>query len=198
MRSVHLIALTAAVLAALVAVHAGYAFIGDARSYNEGNSTDVQYITVALGDTQYSSAVTSEITYHTEIIINQSGRTITYIPEHTGTITADAVTYPVTEVVQFDLSIASDSPGPLPSYSLSVTVDDASKMYGTSIASYWTDPSNDGTRTDVLFPAAGIVVNSLTSASIKLCLFVSTEDTTEAPDKPLDDIAFKFRTTTGA
>ena len=185
-------------ISTLAAIGAGYAFDGDSRTYNEGNSADMQYITVSLGDGQYSSAVNSEIKYHTEIIITQSGRTVTYIPEHAGSITIDATAYPVTEVVQFDISVASDSPGPLPTYSLSVTVDDSSKMHGTFIASYWTNPSDEGTRVNVLFPPAGIQINNLTTANVKFCLFVSTEESDTEPAKPLDDIAFKFWTTTGA
>ena len=198
MKSSILVAVAVATVAALVAIQAGYAFTGDSKTYNGGNTDDVQYISVSLGDGQYSSAVNSEIKYHTEIMIDQSGRTVTYIPEHTGKITIETTDYPVTQVVQFDISVASDPPGPLPSYSLSVTVDDSSKMHGTFIASYWTNPSDDDTRTDVLFPAGGIQVNNLTTAFIKLCLFVSTEESDTEPAKPLDDIAFKFTTTEGA
>ena len=197
MKTTSLAAALVVAIVALMMVQAGYAFTGDGRTYNEGNSADLKYITIGLGDTQYSDAVDSHVTYHTVTVIDNDGRSVRYVPDHTGTVTVSAVEYQVTEVVQFDISVTADTVA-IPEYTLSVTVDDSSKMTGTFIASYWTDPSDDGTRVNVLFPAAGIQVGDLTSSSIKLCLFVSASESVSEPAEPLDDIAFKFRTTVGA
>ena len=197
MNSTRIAAVMVLALSAILIIQAGYAFAGGSRTYNEGNSADLKYITIGLGESQYSDAVDSHITYHTVTVIDNEGRSVRYVPDHTGTITVSAVSYSVTEVVQFDITVAADTVA-IPEYTLSVTVDDPSKMHGTFIASYWTDPSDDATRVNVLFPSGGIEVGDLTTASIKLCLFVSAEESPSEPDKPLDDIAFKFRTSVEA
>ncbi len=82
----------------------------------------------------------------------------------------------------------------MPTYSLSVSVDDTDKMTGTFYVSYWTDPSDDNTRANAAFPGS-ITIENLTTQSIKLCLYVHAETSLTEPKPPLDDIAFKFRTT---
>ena len=197
MRSSRIIAGIAVIAIALILINIGYAFNGNARTYNSDDSNDVQYITVGLGDTQYSSAVTSEMKYHTDILVDSNGRSLVYIPDHGTTITVSEVTYAVTEGVQFDISLSKESSDPMPTYTLSVSVDDSSKMHGTFYASYWTDPSNDNTRVNIAFPGSGIEIGNLTTQSIKFCLYVHAEESVNEPDEPLDDIAFKFRTTVG-
>jgi len=193
-KATQVLAAVTAVALAVVLINIGYSFTGDARTYNEGNANDSRFITISLGDTQYSSAVTSEMTYHTEILIDSEGRTVMHIPEHETTITVNAVTYDVTEVVQFDISLGKQGSDPMPTYSLSVSVDDTDKMNGTFFVSYWTDPSNDATRVNAAFPGS-IQIDDLTTQSIKFCLYVHAETTADEPEPPLDDIAFKFRAT---
>ena len=107
--------------------------------------------------------------------------------------------YAVTEVVEFDLTVTVENSDTIPAYTLYVTVDDPSKLSGTFFASYWTDPGNDNTRTDIPFPTGtGIEIGGLSSASIKLCLYVHCEESPSEPDKPVEDAAFKFRVTAGA
>ena len=57
--------------------------------------------------------------------------------------------------------------------------------------------SDDNTRANAAFPGS-ITIENLTTQSIKLCLYVHAETALTEPEPPLDDIAFKFRTTTGA
>ncbi len=197
MRTSKIIAGITLLVVAVILIGIGYAFNGEARTYNEGNENDTHFITMGLGDTQYSSAVTSEMVYRSDILIDSNGRTAVYTPEHDSSITVDEVTYEVTEVVQFDISLDKQDAGSMPSYTLIVGVDDASKMHGTFYASYWTDPSDDGTRVNIEFPTSGVQIVNLTTQSIKFCLYVHEEQTSTAPQPPLDGIAFKFRTTVG-
>ena len=180
----------------LMMVGAGYAFSADARTYNQGNTNDMQFIAIGLGDTQYSSAVDSSIVYRCDILVDENGRSGVYVPQHDKTITVDAVTYKVTEVVQFDIALSRQGTDPMPTYSLTVSVDDTDKMNGTFFVSYWTDPNNDATRVNAAFPGT-ITISGLTTQSIKLCLYVHAEQSLTEPEPPLDDIAFKFRTTVG-
>ena len=185
-----------AVILAVTLISVGYAFTGDSRTYNEGDSNDVLFIAIALGDTQYSSAVTSEIVYHSDILIDANGRSAVYTPKHDTTVTVSDVTYDVTKVVQFDISLTKEGTDPMPTYSLSVSVDDTNKMTGTFYISYWTNPSDDNTRVNAAFPGS-IQIDNLTTQSIKLCLYVHAVTTATEPDPPVNDIAFKFRTTAG-
>ena len=196
MRSLPIIAAIAAVLVAVTLISTGYGFTGDGRTYNEGDSNDVLFIAVGLGDTQYSSAVTSEIVYHSDILIDANGRSAVYTPKHDTTVTVSDVTYDVTKVVQFDISLTKEGTDPMPTYSLSVSVDDTNKMTGTFYISYWTNPSDDNTRVNAAFPGS-IQINNLTTQSIKLCLYVHAVTTAAEPNPPVNDIAFKFRTTAG-
>jgi hypothetical protein len=197
MRSSNVIAGIALIMVAVILIGFGNAFNGEARTYNEGDENDVHFITVGLGDTQYSSAVTSEMVYRSEILIDSSGRTAVYMPEHDSSITVSETTYAVTEVVQFDISLDKQDAGSMPAYTLTIGVDDASKMHGTFFASYWTNPSDDSTRINIAFPTSGVQIANLTTQSIKFCLYVHEEQSATAPQPPLDDIAFKFRTTVG-
>ena len=188
----------------LMMVGAGYAFSADARTYNQGNTNDMQFITIGLGDTQYSSAVDSEITYRSDILIDSNGRSGVYVPEHDETITVtevieeveQEVEYDVTKVVQFDITLSKQGSDPMPTYTLIVSVDDTAKMNGTFFVSYWTDPLDDNKRTDLPFPGT-VTITGLTTQSIKFVLYVHEETSTTVPQPPLDDIAFKFRTTVG-
>ena len=197
MRTQRTVAGLAVVAIAVILIGVGYAYTGEARTYNTGDSNDMQFISVSLGSTQYSSAVTSEMPYRTDILIDSDGRTVHYIPEHDGSITVADVTYEVTEVVQFDISVGKDVSDTMPTYTLSVGVDDATKMHGTFFASYWTDPSDDTTRVDIAFTGSGVQIANLTTQSIKFVLYVHEGTSTTVPQPPLDDIAFKFRTTVG-
>ena len=181
---------------ALMLVGIGYAYPGTARTYNSGDDNDVLFITIALGESQYSSAVTSELAYHTDIIVGANARTVWYVPDHDGTITIEDEEYAVTEVVQFDIAVSKQSADPMPAYSLTVGGDDASKMHGDFYVSYWTDPDDDGSRRNAAFPGS-ITIDGLTTQSIKFCLYVHADRSTTEPADPLDDIAFKFRTTAG-
>ncbi len=179
---------------ALMLVGIGYAYSDTARTYNTGNQNDVRFITVALGESQYSSAVTSEMAYHTDILIGANGRTVMYVPDHDDTITIEDEEIAVTEVVQFDIAVSKQSADPMPAYSLTVGVDDTSKMHGYFYVSYWTDPDDDGSRRNAAFPGS-ITIDGLTTQSIKFCLYVHADRSTTEPADPLEDIAFKFRTT---
>ena len=194
MKATQIIGGITAVVLAIALISVGYAHPGEARTYNEGDSNDVLFISVALGESQYSSAVTSEMEYHSDILIDTNGRSAVYVPEHDDTITIGLATHDVKKVVQFDISLAKQGSDPMPTYSLSVSVDDTDKMTGTFYVSYWTDPSDDNTRANAAFPGS-ITIENLTTQSIKLCLYVHAETSLTEPKPPLDDIAFKFRTT---
>ena len=195
MKADYLLSGIALALIAVLLFQTAYAYSGDARTYSEGNESEVQYISVSLDGTQYSSAVTSDVTYHTITVIDAGGRSVRYVPDHSGSITVSETTYPVTEIVQFDLTLATKGSDPIPEYTLYLTVDDPLKFTGTFIASYWTDPEDDATRVDVIFPVnTGIQITDLTVASMKICLFVSMTESAVEPAKPLADAAFKFRT----
>ena len=195
MKATSVLAGITAVMLAVALINVGYAYTGEARTYNTGDTNDSVFITVALGDSQYSSAVTSEITYRSDIMIDENGRTMQFIPDHKTSIDVGGA-IPVTEVVQFDLTVSKQGSDPMPTYSLTVGVDDTDKMTGTFYISYWIDPSDDNTRVNAAFPGT-ITINGLTTQSIKLCLFVHADVTIGEPEPPLDDIAFKFRTTVG-
>ena len=82
--------IAAAAALAVLFVMPGYAtLVGN--TYNEGNSSDVKYITIALDENQYSGAVTSEIKYHTLTEIGDGGRIIQYVPEYEETITVSEI-----------------------------------------------------------------------------------------------------------
>ena len=193
---------TVAVAAVLImtpgfATMLGGSFDGKANTYNEENSTSMQYITLTLGGTQISGAVTSDVTCHTVIETGDAGRTVKYIPDYTGTITVSAVEYRVTEIVQFDVTAAPSAGSGITNYSLDLGVDNSSNMHGTFYLSYWTDPEDDETRVNMVFPTSGATIPSLPVGTIKICLYVNV-GTDEAPylnslpQKPLDNVAFTF------
>ena len=199
-----LVGVTVAAVAVLL-VSPGFAtllggpFDGKANTYNEENSTSMQYLTISLGETQYSGAVTSDVTCHTVIVVDDSGRTTKYVPDYTDTVTVSAVSYRVTEIVQFDVTAVPSAGSGVTDYSLELGVDDSSKMHGTFYLSYWTDPEDDQTRVSMAFPTSGVTIPSLPVGTIKICLYVNV-GTDEAPylnslpQKPLDDVAFTFAT----
>ena len=92
LRAVAAVAVSVAVIVTVTVlfITPGYAsLLGD--TYNENNSSDVEYITISLGENQYSGAVTSEIKYHTLTEIGDGGRVIQYVPEYEETITVSEV-----------------------------------------------------------------------------------------------------------
>ena len=175
----------------------GGSFDGKANTYNEENSTSMQYITLTLGGTQISGAVTSDVACHTVIVTGDDGRTVKYVPDYTDTITVGLTEYRVTEIVQFDLTATPSAGSGVTQYSLDIGVDDSSKMHGTFYLSYWTDPEDDQTRENMVFPTSGVSISGLPVGTIKICLYVNV-GTDEAPylnslpSKPLDDVAFTF------
>lgn len=159
-------------------------------TYNENNSTDVRYITIALGENQYSSAVTSEMKYHTVTEITTSGRSVQYVPDYDSTITVSAVDHKVMEVVTFNISL--DASDVIPSYGLHINVDVPSRMSGTFYLKY----TISDVSTNIPFvPADGVTISPLTAASITLTLYVHADDLAlnEEPVKPLNNVAFIFR-----
>ena len=190
-RAVAALAVLIAAAAALTVllVMPGYASLMGG-TYNEDNSTDVRYITISLGENQYSGAVTSTIKYHTVTEIGDGGRTIQYVPDYEDTITVSDVDYDVTEVVVFNISL--DTSDVIPTYNLHISVDDATKMTGTFFIKYRIGAVN----TNVAFsPSTGITINSLTADSIEVTMYVHSADISPGnePVPPLDDIAFVFR-----
>ncbi len=114
--------------------------------------------------------MTSEIEYISDILIDGNGRSGVYMPVHDETITVDEVTYDVKEVVQFDISVSKQGSDPMPTYSLSVSVDDAANMHGAFFVSYWRNPADDSSCVDASFdPASGITLANITKQSIKFC-----------------------------
>ena len=190
-RAVAALAVLIAAAAALTVllVMPGYASLMGG-TYNEDNSTDVRYITISLGENQYSGAVTSTIKYHTVTEIGDGGRTIQYVPDYEDTITVSDVDYDVTEVVVFNISL--DASDVIPTYNLHISVDDATKMTGTFFIKYRIGAVN----TNVAFsPSTGNTINSLTADSIEVTMYVHSADISPGnePVPPLDDIAFVFR-----
>ena len=179
---------TAAALTVLL-VMPGYAsLIGN--TYNENNSSDVRYITIALDEDQYSGAVTSTIKYHTITEISDSGRMIQYVPEYDSSITVSEVDYDVTEVVVFNISL--DASDVIPTYNLHISVDDQNKMTGTFFIKYTVGVVS----TNVAFPpSTGITINSLNASSITITMYVHSAEISPGnePVPPLNDVSFIFR-----
>ena len=184
--------IVAAAALSIMLIMPGYANL-TGGSYNEHNSTDVRYISVSLGESQYSSAVSSTMSYHTETVIDSEGRTMVYVPDHDDTITISDVDIMVKEVVTFNVSLnASDV---IPAYSLHIEVDDATKMTGTFYIKY----TVDAVSTNIAFPpSTGVSFSPQTTehapaSSFTVTLYVHSEETPSSPVEPLDNVAFKFR-----
>jgi hypothetical protein len=181
--------IAAASALAVLFVMPGYAtLVGN--TYNEGNSSDVKYITIALGENQYSDAVTSTIHYHTIKEIGDGGRVIQYVPEYDSSITVSEVDYDVTQVVVFNISL--DASDVIPTYNLHISVDDQSKMTGTFFIKYTVGVVS----TNVAFPpSTGITINSLNASSITITMYVQSAEISPGnePVPPLNDVSFIFR-----
>ena len=174
---------------AVLLILPGYASL-TGSTYNEDNSADVKYITISLGENQYSGAVTSSIEYHTITEIDDSGRTVQYVPDYDNSITVSAVNYDVAEVVVFNISL--DASDVIPTYNLHISVDDASKMSGTFFIKY----KIGNVSTNIAFPPSdGITINTLTADSIELTLYVHANSLSvnEEPVVPLNNVSFVFR-----
>ena len=181
--AVFIVAVTAL---SLMLILPGYAsFTGN--TYNEGNSADVQYITLSLGETQYSSAVTSEMKFHAQTAVTPEGRTTVYVPDHSSTITV-VNDIAVTEVVTFNISL--DASDVIPTYTLHIDVDDAAKMTGTFYIKYTVGVVSTNIAFD---PSTGVSFSPGTASSLTVTLYVHSEETQSTPANPLDDVAFKFR-----
>ena len=181
--------IASAVAIAVLLVMPGYAsLIGN--TYNENNSSEVRYITIALDEDQYSGAVTSTIKYHTITEIGDGGRAIQYVPEYEDSITVSAVDYDVTEVVVFNISL--DASDVIPTYNLRISVDDENKMTGTFFIKY----TIGVVSTNVAFPpSTGITINSLNASSITVTMYVHSAEISpgDEPVPPLNDVSFVFR-----
>ncbi len=184
--------IVAAAALSIMLIMPGYANL-TGGSYNEHNSTDVRYISVSLGESQYSSAVSSTMGYHTEIDIDSGGRTVTYVPEHDETITVSETEIEVKEVVTFNISMnASDV---IPTYTLHIEVDDATKMTGTFYIKYTVGAVSTNMAFD---PSTGVSFSPQTAepapaSSLTVTLYVHSDESSSEPVKPLDNVAFKFR-----
>ena len=184
--------IAAAVALTLVLILPGYASL-TGSSYNEHNSTDVRYITMSLGESQYSSAVSSTMSYHTVIDIDSGGRNVTYVPEHDETITVSETDIEVKEVVTFNISMnASDV---IPTYTLHIEVDDATKMTGDFYIKYTVGAVSTNMAFD---PSTGVSFSPQTAepapaSSLTVTLYVHSDESSSEPVKPLDDVAFRFR-----
>ena len=204
-----IIGFTAVTVAIILIMAPGFATLlggssdAKASTYNEQNSTSTQYLTISLAGTQYSGAVTSDVTCHTVIVIDDTGRTVNYIPDYSDSVIVSAVTHPVTKIVEFDVTVAPPTGSSMPTYTLDLNVDDASNMNGTFYLSYWTTPNDDTTRHNIPFPTSptsGVSIPGLSTGSLKICLYVNvgTGQLISQPLKPLDDVSFIFTTTVGA
>ena len=184
--------IAAAAALALLLILPGYASL-TGSSYNEHNSADVRYITVSLGESQYSSAVSSTMGYHTVIDIDSEGRTVTYIPELDETITVSETDIKVKEVVTFNISLnASDV---IPAYTLHIDVNDAAKMTGDFYIKYTVGAVSTNMAFD---PSTGVsfspqTAESAPASSLTVTLYVHSDESSSEPVKPLDNVAFKFR-----
>ena len=116
-----------------------YAANFGANTYNEGNEADMQYITVGVDDTQYSSAITNTVEYRTEVVVN-SGRTVSHIPYKTGTVTYESSPIDICELGVLDLTVSSSET--LSSYVVQITPVGGT-MSGTFYLRYWTSPSKN-------------------------------------------------------
>ncbi len=184
--------IAAAAALTLMLILPGYASL-TGNTYNEGNSSDVRYITMSLGESQYSSAVSSTIGYHTVIDIDSEGRTVTYVPEHDETITVSETDVKVKEVVTFNISM--DASDVIPTYTLHIEVDDAAKMTGDFYIKYTVGAVSTNMAFD---PNVGVSFSPQTTepapaSSLTVTLYVHSAESSSEPVKPLDNVAFRFR-----
>ena len=183
------VSVAAAIALVVLLVMPGYATIVG-NTYNENNSAEVRYITIELGQNEYSDYVSSEIKYMTRTEIGDSGRTVQYVPEHDDHITVNEVTYDVTEVVTYHISL--DASDVIPTYNLHISVDDSNKMTGTFFVKYKVGVVS----TNVAFPpSTGITINSLSAENIEITFYVHAVEPAVGvePDPPLNNVAFVFR-----
>jgi len=193
------IAVTAVLLAPGFATVLGGPFAGNANTYNQENMASMQYLTITLGETQYSGAVTSDVKCHTVIYVGEEGRTAKYVPDYTDTVTVSAVQYSVTNIAQFDVTVVPSAGSDITHYTLDIGVDDSSDMHGTFYLSYWTDPEDDETRVNIAFPTSGVSISNLPVGTLKICLYVNVGTDqppylNSLPSTPLDNVAFTFST----
>ena len=105
-----LLILAAAALIVVAIVTPAYALNMNANTYNEGNNADMQYITVSVGDTEYSGAMTNTVEYKARTVIassEQGGRTTVYDARSTGTITYNQTSIAICELGLLNLTISS-------------------------------------------------------------------------------------------
>ena len=183
------VSVAAAIALVVLLVMPGYATIMG-NTYNEDNSATVRYITVSLGNDQYSEAVSSTIKYMTRTEITDSGRTVQYVPDHEDHITVNAVTYDVTEIVTFEITL--DTSKVILPYNLQISVDDPSKMTGD----FYIKVTDEYGSVNYVFPTnTGITLSNLSVDNLEVTFFVHAVQPAIGiePDPPLDDVAFKFR-----
>ena len=189
------------------ATYLGVGSDSKASTYNEENSSSTQYITISLGGSQYSGAVTSDVPCHTVIQIDGNSRVTKYYPDYdSDPVTVAGVDHYVTKIVEFDVTVTPPSGSSLPAYTLNIDADDTTKMHGSFYLSYWTDPDDTTTRHNEPFPKSpsttGISITGLTTSSLKICMYVNidsllVDNGSEEPylsslPTPLDDVAFVF------
>ena len=145
-------ALLIAAIGALIAVAIitpAYASNLQGSTYNEGNSTDVQYISISVGETQFSGAITNTVEYEARTVIDsgQGGRSTVYVPESTGTVTYNQSTIEICELGLLNLTISSSET--LSEYDILIKGVEGT-MTGTFYLRYWLNPPqnlNTGTAT---------------------------------------------------
>ena len=150
----------AALLIAVAIVTPAYASNFNGSTYNEGNSADMQYITVGVGDTEYSGAFTNTVQYKARAVIGsgeQGGRTTVYEPRSTGTITYDQSTMDICELGLLHLTVSSSET--LDDYDILIKGVEGT-MTGTFYLRYWLDPPQN--------------LDTATATPSGVCLFSTT------------------------
>ena len=192
-----LLILAAAALIVVAIVTPAYALNMNANTYNEGNNADMQYITVSVGDTEYSGAMTNTVEYKARTVIassEQGGRTTVYDARSTGTITYNQTSIAICELGLLNLTISSSEQ--LDDYDILIKGVEGT-MTGTFYLRYWLDPPqnlNTATATpDGILPfstTTGCTFNVDPAAAnivVSLCLVA---DTVNSITPALNDVSF--------
>ena len=129
----------AALLIAVAIITPAYAS-NQAATYNEGNNANMQYITVGVGETEYSGAFDNTVEYKVKTVIDssiQGGRTTVYEPQSTGSIVYNESTIQICELGILNLTVSSSEA--LSSYDVLIKGVEGT-MTGTFYLRYWLDP----------------------------------------------------------
>jgi len=188
-----------AVFSPAYASNLGGSFEGEGNTYNEGSSADMQNITVTLDSVQYSGAITNTVNYTAKTVIDsstQNGRSVSYIPTSTGSVTYQASTVPVCELGVLDLTVASTEV--LSAYTMVITPVDGT-MTGTFYLRYWANPAENFDR-ETTAPTGVCAFNTSTGCSfavnpaaakvvVSLCL---SADPVASPVQALNGVSFSI------